>query len=280
MKEIAVTGGKGGVGKSTVAVLLAGHMSKTEKVILVDADVECPNDYLLTGQELINPAKQVFAYYPNLIKSKCKKCGLCAERCRFNAIFAPVGEYPQFLEDLCANCGLCWNICPYQAIEKVKKPIADIFETKINKNLSLITGVSRPGVDETGPIVRELREYSQKRAKKLEIENIIIDTAPGAHCSVINALLEVDETIAVTEPTPLGRHDLGVIREVIEKLGLNFQIVINQADLGDINLIKENFDQSKIIAEIPYCHKIAKGYAQGNLLELDSHRIEKCLKKI
>jgi MinD superfamily P-loop ATPase len=274
MKEIAVTGGKGGVGKSTVAILLAGRISKKEKIILVDADVECPNDYLLTGQKLTDPVQQVSAYYPKLIKSKCEKCGLCAEKCRFNAIFAPVGKYPQFLEDL------CWNICPYQAIDKVKKPIGDIFETEINENLRLITGMSRPGVDETGPIVRQLRKFSQKRAGELGIKKMIIDTAPGTHCSVINALLEVDETIAVTEPTPLGQHDLKVITEVINKLGLDYQIVVNQANMGNINLIKNNFDQSKIIAEIPHCRKIIDGYIHGKLLELDSHRIDKCLQKI
>ncbi len=280
MKEIAVTGGKGGVGKSTVAVLLAGQMSKKEKVILVDADVECPNDYLLTGQKLAAPVDQVFAYYPKLIKDKCRKCGLCAQKCRFNAIFAPPGKYPVFLKDLCSNCGLCWHICPYQAIDKEKKPIADIYESEINDNLILITGRSRHGVDETGPIVGRLRKYSQKRAAALGIDRIIIDTAPGAHCSVINALLETNQVIAVTEPTPLGRHDLEVITQVIEKLGLNYQIVVNQSDLGDINLIIDNFDKSKIIAQIPHCRKIVEAYFQGRLLDLESHRIEKCLQKI
>ncbi len=280
MKEIGVTGGKGGVGKSTTAVLLAGQVSKNEKVILVDADVECPNDYLLAGQELKNCREQISAFYPKLIKDKCRKCGLCGQKCRFNAIFAPAGEYPEFIHDLCANCGLCWHICPYQAIAKEKKITGEIFETKINSNLTLITGLSKPSVDETGPIVRQLREYSRKKGKELGAEKIIIDTAPGTHCSVINALLNVDQVIAVTEPTPLGQHDLGIISEVINKLGLDYQIVINQSDLGDINLIKDNFDKSKIIAEIPYCQKIVDAYSKGKLLELDSHRIQTCLKKI
>jgi len=280
MKEIAVTGGKGGVGKSTVAVLLAGQMSKREKVVLVDADVECPNDHLLIGKKLSKPVKQVFAFYPKLIKEKCRKCGLCAEKCRFKAIFAPVGEYPKFLNDLCANCGLCWNICPYQAIKKVKKPIGDIFEFTISNQLTLITGLSKSEVDETGPIVRELRAYSRKKAEELKADKIIIDTAPGTHCSVINALLKVDQVIAVTEPTPLGRHDLKVITEVIEKLELDYQVVVNQANLGNLDLIKKNIDSSKIIAEIPHCQKIIEGYINGKLLELDSHRVERCLKKI
>lgn len=280
MKEIAVTGGKGGVGKSTIAVLLAGQMSKKEKVVLIDVDVECPNDYLLTGQKLSQPAEPVSAFFPKLIKSKCQKCGLCSEKCRFKAIFAPPGQYPKFFPELCANCGLCWNICPFGAIEKEEKVIGEIFESQISSNLTLVTGRSSPGVDETGPIVRQVKEFGRNKAEKFGAEKIIIDTAPGAHCSVINALLEVDKVIAVTEPTPLGQHDLGVIVEVIKKLDLNYQIVVNQSDLGKLNLIKDNFNKSKIIAEVPHCRKIIDAYTKGELLSLESHRIEKCLKKI
>ena len=52
---IASTGGKGGTGKSTFAVLLALKLSKRgEKVVLCDCDVECPNDYLLLNLSLIH----------------------------------------------------------------------------------------------------------------------------------------------------------------------------------------------------------------------------------
>ena len=48
---IGVTGGKGGTGKSTVATALAVELAKNSKVLLVDADVECPNDHLLLNIE-------------------------------------------------------------------------------------------------------------------------------------------------------------------------------------------------------------------------------------
>ena len=47
MKTIAVTGGKGGTGKSTIAVSLSVVMSEKGRVLLTDADVECPNDHLI-----------------------------------------------------------------------------------------------------------------------------------------------------------------------------------------------------------------------------------------
>ena len=51
MKTIGITGGKGGTGKSTIATALAYHLSKKSRVLLVDADVDCPNDHLLLSIE-------------------------------------------------------------------------------------------------------------------------------------------------------------------------------------------------------------------------------------
>ena len=45
--KIAITGGKGGTGKSTIATSLASFLSKNNKVLLIDADVDCPGDDLL-----------------------------------------------------------------------------------------------------------------------------------------------------------------------------------------------------------------------------------------
>ena len=101
MQKIAITGGKGGTGKSTIAVLFANKFVKeNKKVILCDCDVECPNDYLLLGQRLGKAEKKVYAEFPKLDKRKCKKCGLCAKTCKNNAIFQAPGNYPVFIKDL------------------------------------------------------------------------------------------------------------------------------------------------------------------------------------
>ena len=108
MKQIAVTGGKGGTGKSTYSVLLANKLLKDgKKVILVDCDVECPNDYLLLGQKLERPESFVYAKFPVLDKTKCDKCGQCVKVCRSHAIFQAPDKYPVFLPELCSACGAC-----------------------------------------------------------------------------------------------------------------------------------------------------------------------------
>ena len=46
--KIAITGGKGGTGKSTISTALAIELATGQnKVLLVDADVECPDDHII-----------------------------------------------------------------------------------------------------------------------------------------------------------------------------------------------------------------------------------------
>ena len=51
MKIIGITGGKGGTGKSTVATAIALELAENNRVLVVDADVDCPNDHLLLNIE-------------------------------------------------------------------------------------------------------------------------------------------------------------------------------------------------------------------------------------
>ncbi len=61
-----------------------------------------------------------------------------------------------------------------------------------------------------------LKNLQQK--KKKEYDYVIIDTAAGTHCPVISALLGSDYAFAVTEPTPLGAHDLDLILTLTKKI--------------------------------------------------------------
>ncbi len=259
MEKIAITGGKGGTGKSTVAILTAADfLKKGKKVVLVDCDVECPNDYLILGEKLEEKEK-IYGDFPVLIKEKCKKCGLCARTCRENAIFQKPGDYPVFLEDLCTGCGACWTVCPHGAIKPEKREIGKIYLNKID-NLVLITGEAKPGLEETGPVVEATKKFAEKVSKNADV--ILFDTAAGTHCPVINALVGTDKAYAVTEPTPMGKYDLKLILELCKKLEIPAKIILNQADLGDKGLIK-----GKIEKEIPYSKELAKAYSQGSLLE-------------
>lgn len=296
-RRIAITGGKGGVGKSTVSILLANKLrGEGKKVVLCDLDVECPNDYLLLGQELNKPVEKVNAQPPKLIKEKCTKCGLCVRNCRSNAIFQPKVEYPMFIHELCSGCALCWNLCPNQAIEVIQKVTGEIFVNRLtNPSVSidstlrvenrgssvhptlrvgkrcgkawLVTGRSVGVVEETGPIVTETRKFAESFAKQVGADYLLLDTAPGMHCSVIRALINVNLAYCVTEPTPLGAHDLKLILGLLRKLKVPAKIVLNQADLGNrvsIDKIAMEFGV-KIEHEIPHSRKLVEAYSGGTL---------------
>jgi len=275
LKKIVVTGGKGGVGKSTVAILLANKLiHEGKKVILCDCDVECPNDYLLLGEKLKKSARRVFADFPVLDKKKCQKCGLCVKTCRENAIFQKSGEYPVFIKDLCSNCGACWIVCPHKAIKTKKEEIGKIHLNKItnqkSKMLYLVTGVAKAGLEETGPVVTETKKFVLNFAKKIKSDYILFDTAPGTHCPVISALLGCDFAYCVTEPTPMGAYDLDLILDLCQKLKIPAKIILNQADLGDkkrVQKIAKKF-KIKIEKEIPYSKEIVKAYSKGRLLNI------------
>jgi len=277
MKTIAITGGKGGTGKSTVSILLANKLRKSgKKVVLCDCDVECPNDHLLLGSVLeerkdcppkLEERRRVYAKFPKLIREKCSKCRLCVKNCRSTAIFQPRGGYPLFLHELCSGCGLCWNLCPNGAIEIEKKVVGEIFGNEISDNFRLVTGKSVGVIEETGPIVTKTRKYAEKVGAKVGADYLLLDTSVGLHCGVIRALIGVDEAYAVTEPTPLGAHDLRLILELLKELKVPAKIVLNQADLGDRGPIDEIAQESgvKIEYEIPYSRKLVEAYSKGKL---------------
>ena len=277
IKKIAITGGKGGTGKSTFAVLLALDLiKKGKKVVLADCDVECPNDYLILGEKLKKSVKRVFADFPVLDKKKCTKCGICVKTCRENAIFQPrdkKGEpdYPIFIKDLCSGCGACWTVCPFGAIKTKKEETGKIYLNKIKNKFFLITGLAKAGLEETGPVVTETKKFALNLTKKIKADYVLFDTAAGTHCPVISALIGCDSAFAVTEPTPMGAYDLSLILDLCKKLKVPVKIILNQANLGDkkrIEKVAERF-KIRIEKEIPYSKKIVEAYSKGRLQNIN-----------
>ena len=270
MKTYASSGTKGGVGKSTFAVLLALKLARDGKrVLLLDADVECPNDHLLLNQKLNKPISFTYQEFPEIVEEKCKKCGICAKVCRQHAIFYVPNKYPIIFHELCSGCSACKVACPFNAIVMKKEISGEIFVNKFNSTIWLVSGLSKPGIAETGLIVKQVKEYALNLAKEKRVDYLIIDTAPGIHCNVIQALLGADKVYAVTEPTPLGAHDLGILLSLTRKLGIRSEIVLNKAGIGDKSLI-ENVSKRfnvPITVEIPYDEELFRAYSEGKLAE-------------
>ncbi len=261
MRIIAITGGKGGTGKSTVATALAYALAKDKKVLLVDADVDCPNDHLMLSikREDSRPVEQRM---PSFELEKCTKCGACGKACKNKAIVSLPKTSPIFIENQCNGCGACMIVCPSNAISWDKKEIGRVYSGKREK-LDFLGGDLKANQPISEFIVNKLNEEIEK-IKGL-YDYIIIDTAAGTHCPVIAALENADEVIAVTEPTPLGAHDLEIILRLLSDLGKRSRIIINRSDVGDKKQLLELSEKFKAIIalEIPYSDEIVSAYSKG-----------------
>lgn len=265
MVIIAVTGGKGGTGKSTIACSLAYELSKRNKVLLIDADVDCPNDHLLLSIEK-EKVKDVTTFLPKFNLNKCVACGKCAKACRANAIVGLAGKKPIFVEQQCIGCKACMLVCPANAISESKRKIGRIYKGRKGR-VKFFGAELLPGFEESSPVVNELKKIAMKNASNYDY--IIVDTAAGTHCNVISALLNSEFALAVTEPTPLGKHDLELILELLSVLHIKSGIVINRSSIANTKPIEESAERFNvpIIAKIPYSKHIEEDYARGKPIE-------------
>ena len=266
--RIAITGGKGGTGKSMVATSLAVLYAKNNKTLLVDADAECPNDHLLLGVKL-KKASAVNQAIPKWNLKKCVKCGACASACQKNAIIFVAGKYPAFVSDVCIGCKACISSCSFGAITENKKEIGKIYIGR-NYNVNLIVGELKLGELASGEVVAELRKYAEKANAQIKADFILIDSAAGVGCPVIASLVGTDYIIAVTEPTPSALHDLKRVLYLANHFKIKHGIVINKCDLSKKFALKiEKFAQDNtipVIGRIPYAQDFVDSTIQMKLV--------------
>jgi MinD superfamily P-loop ATPase len=254
MVIIAVTGGKGGTGKSTVAVALANELSLELPVAIIDADVECPNIHLILDINT-KESKKIVQRIPFFNFDSCLKCGSCAKVCQKKAIIKLKDNIPELLSEMCNGCGACKIICNNKAISWKEKEIG--CRKKGRKgNITLLTGELKINEPVSEIIVNKLNEEIIKLKEKNM--NIITDTAAGTNCPVISALKKAEKIIAVAEPTPLGSHDLELILRLCKIIRKEVAIVINRTDLGDKEIIKKVAEKynTDIKLEIPFSKEI------------------------
>jgi MinD superfamily P-loop ATPase len=259
---IAITGGKGGVGKTTIAVNIAAALSEMGyRVALMDADVDAPDDHIMLGITLEKPL-DVTVNVPAIDAGKCTGCRRCVEACRRNALFQPGDGVPILIGD-CNGCEACMLDCPEDAVGKERRRVGQTYMSE-RDGLLLFTGRLLPGAEESSIVVNSLRNrlYASIGGSHL----VLVDTSPGIHCNVINALRGSDAVYAVTEPTPLGAHDLERTLKLLYALGLRPRIILNFSDLPGprekITGMAKAFD-AEISCELPMDDLLLKSHVEG-----------------
>ncbi|ABN06516.1 4Fe-4S ferredoxin, iron-sulfur binding domain protein [Methanocorpusculum labreanum Z] len=240
------------------AANLAFTLASDRLVSLVDCDVEEPNLHLFFPSK--TTPRDVTLPIPVFDASICTLCGACGEFCRYGAV-SVLPKKLLFFPDLCHSCGGCTLLCPEHAIHEESKRIGTLSVSTPLPGLKLVTGTLDSGSPLAVPIIH---------AVKLEAEPdplVILDTAPGTSCPVVEALEGCDACILVTESTPFGLHDLELAVDVTKRLGIPAGVIINRSDGKDEETLRFCEQQDlPVLLTIPFSREIAAVQNRGDLL--------------
>lgn len=294
---ITVASGKGGTGKTTVAINLAlamapdhgatkDNLSPSSHPVFLDCDVEEPNAALFL-KPIITQQDEVGILIPEVDFDKCTACGRCAEVCAYHAI-AVIGQNVLIFPALCHGCGSCTLNCPEGAIHEVlhvtgvieqgradhqqieqigDKPRLPAQPDQLNRpttgGIAFGHGILNVGEPMAVPIIRQLKQRAIPKDTADRV--VILDASPGTACPVVETMRGADFVLLVTEPTPFGLHDLRLTVEVArDELGLPVGVVINRDGIGDrgveVYCAAENVP---ILMRIPFDRRIAEAYSEG-----------------
>jgi MinD superfamily P-loop ATPase len=252
---LSVASGKGGTGKTTIAINLALSLAKTQPVQFLDCDAEEPNAHFFLKPHLVTN-RVVSIPVPEIIEEKCTYCGKCAEVCAYNAL-AVLKDTVLVFAELCHGCGGCSLLCPEKAIKEKGQRIG-IMEFGSSDGIEFIHGKLDIGQAMSPPLIREIK-------KNMDLTRlVIIDAPPGTSCPMVEAVKGSDFSLLVTEPTPFGLNDLRLSVETLKEMHIPSGVVINRAGVGDSGVEaycqKENIP---LLMNLPFDREIAVAYSEG-----------------
>jgi MinD superfamily P-loop ATPase len=254
---VAVASGKGGTGKTTIAVSLA--VAAPGAAVYADCDVEEPDGalFLRPAIERELPFTQPV---PRFDEQLCDGCGVCHDVCAYKAIL--VAGTPLLFADRCHGCGACAALCPRGAITETSA-VRGAIRTGRRDSLAFVEGRLTVGEASPTALVRAVRAEAARDGRIA-----ILDSAPGTSCPVIAAAHRADFLLLVTEPTPLGAHDLALAIDMGRELDLPMGVVVNRSVAGEDGDV-ERLAAARgvpLLARIPFDRSIAAAYARGEVL--------------
>ena len=262
--KIAIASGKGGTGKTTVAVNLYSGLKQKfgSRILLADCDVEEPNTLLFFHHALVSAENAITQMIPAIDTEKCTFCRECVMYCEFNAIVVlPTAGFAAVNPELCHSCGACSVACTESAVTEYSEVIGSVNLFNSPDGDQLVEGRLKIGSARQTPMVKAVKKKVKDKA-----DIIIYDAPPGTSCQVVETISGANYIVLVTEPTPFGLHDLQLMVSLVRELKIPFGIVINKSGIGN----REVYDfieheGIQLIGEVPFSKEYASMYAKGKI---------------
>lgn len=279
MREIIIISGKGGTGKTSLTGAFA-HLANNK--IICDLDVDAPDLHLL-----LHPTRQreeeFFSGHEAVIDPElCTRCGLCATLCQYGAIKENVDDF--MVDSLrCEGCKVCVAFCPEKAVLFPEKHCGAWYVSD-SRFGPLVHAQLFPSEENSGKLVMVLKRQARELAKTQGADVVLGDGAPGIGCPVISSLSGTHLAVAVTEPTPSGRHDLERVAELCRHFQTAFAVIINKYDLNpEETTLIEAFCRNHsypVVAWLPHDPAMTQAMIQGKVItELPESEISRQIRQ-
>ncbi len=281
MNEVVVISGKGGTGKTSLTASFA--MVEGEKMVVADCDVDAADLHLLLAPEVIQTDDFYSGKLAVIDDEQCTNCGLCEERCRFDALHFSGGRY-RVDPFNCEGCGYCSLVCPEHAIimEEQNVGVWRISNTKAGN--VMVDAALNIGAENSGKLVAKVKQEAKRIAKEKEREVVLVDGSPGIGCPVISSLSGADFVVIVTEPTLSGLHDLKRVYELVKQFKISAGCVINKFDINShvSEQIRAFLEENQIlhIASFPYSESFIQALTMGKtIVEYDQNELSRIVRE-
>jgi len=259
LKQITILSGKGGTGKTTIT---AAFVVLAKKAVVADCDVNAPDLHMLLHPEILETREFRGSKIAVIDESKCIKCGICREKCRFDAITQDLTVDPFS----CEGCGVCTIICPVNAVTLTERISGYAHISKIKYGF-MAHALLNPGESNSGKLVTMVRQNAKLLAEREKSSVIIIDGPPGIGCPVIASVTGMDAGLVVTEPTMSGVHDLERAIQLLRHFNVRPFVCVNMYDINEDNtnkisrFCKEN--GVEVIGKIPFNPVVTEAMVNG-----------------
>jgi MinD superfamily P-loop ATPase len=262
MREIVIISGKGGTGKTSLAGAFA-HLARNK--IICDLDVDAPDLHLILHPTREREEEFYSGHEARIDGEKCNQCGLCAAMCQFGAIRDGEGGFS--VDPLrCEGCKVCVAFCPAEAIDFPEKHCGQWYVSSTRFG-PMVHAQLFPGEENSGKLVMLLKQQARELAKVNGAGLVLCDGAPGIGCPVISSLSGAHLALAVTEPTPSGRHDLERVADLCRHFQIAFAVIINKHDLNPQETARiEAYCRDRnfaVLARLPHDLIVTRAMVQG-----------------